>query len=80
MQVDSMLLDMQVNVENANKIKALILERLVADKEISLEKAIEYDTKWQVIIFKKSWFKRWMSIFSTENKDGYCYRLVRFEE
>lgn len=35
--------------------------------------------KYQIVIVKKTWFKKWMDKFSDNKEDFYVYKLVKFE-
>ena len=80
-RIDSELLNIEANIENANSVKELVLGRLLADKVITEEQAKEYLEKWQVLIIKRSWFERWMQVFGGgKDKNAYAYKYVRFED
>lgn len=79
MSIDKYMLDIDSNTKNANMIKDMVLDRLRTDGLITEEQATEYMNKWQIILIKASWFKRWMNAFNRE-QDGYYYKLVKFED
>ena len=81
-QIDSTLLEIESYTENANSVKDAVLSRLLTDKIITVEQAKEYAEKWQVIVIKKGWFKRWMNVFYKENipNSSYQFKYVRFED
>lgn len=79
MSIDKYMLDIDSNTKNANMIKDMVLDRLRTDGLITKEQATEYMNKWQMILIKASWFKRWMNAFNRE-QDGYYYKLVKFED
>ena len=81
-QIDSMLLEIESYTENANGVKDAVLARLQADKIITDEQAKEYAEKWQIIIIKKGWFKRWMNAFDKDKGESanYQFKYVRFED
>lgn len=41
---------------------------------------MEYHTKWQVIIVKRSWYQSWFRKFFKGKEDYYQYKFVRFED
>jgi hypothetical protein len=79
-QVDSLLLSIEGNTQNANSIKEMVIRRLLNDKAITEEKAKEYTEKWQIIIIKCGWFERWFKTLSGRKTDDYIYKYVRFED
>jgi len=79
MSIDSELLQIDVTTENANSVKEIVLSRLATDNIITVEQAQEYASKWNVIIIKPSWFKRWKDRFNVDN-NIYKFKYVRFED
>lgn len=77
--IDSMLLDLNSHLTNANVCKDMVLQQLKKDGIITEETQIIYTEKWQMIIIKPSWFQRWKTVFSKDNND-YQYKLVKFED
>ena len=78
---DSNLLSIEEDTKNANLVRDIVLGRLLKDKVITEEQAKDYSEKWQVIVVKRSWFKRWMQVFgSGKDKNSYAYKYVRFED
>ena len=78
-KIDSFLVDMESHVKNANICKDIIIERLLKDGIIDQEVANDYMEKYQIVIVKKTWFKKWMDKFSDNKEDFYVYKLVKFE-
>jgi len=78
-QIDGMLMELDSLTENANKVKDIVLERLLYDKIITAEQLDEYSEKWQMIVIKSNWFKKWMNKYS-KNEERYFYKFVRFQE
>jgi hypothetical protein len=76
-QIDSMLVSMEQDTQNANQVKDLILERLLKDNLITDAIAEQYATDWQVIILNTNWFTRWSNKFKFK-ENTYKYRYVRF--
>lgn len=79
MSIDQQLLELPNDTDNANSVKEIVINRLLVDGVITDEQALEYADKWQVIVIKRSWFKRWMQAFN-KTKDGYQYKFVKFED
>lgn len=73
MKIDSMLLELEDYIQNANVVKAVILNELVTAEKITVEDAANYNNNWQVIVVKPSWFKR--IIDNTPN--NYYYQFVK---
>jgi hypothetical protein len=58
----------------------MVLERLVHDKIINKEIALEYSEKWQIIVIKNNWFKTWVKKFNISNPNQYIFKYVKFED
>ena len=67
--VENMLISMPEYLQNANLVKDLVLEKMYDDEVITEEVFEKYKDK-QIIIFKRSWFKR---IFTD---DAWVYKYV----
>jgi len=76
--IDGVLMEIDSYTENANSTKELVLSQLVRDGIITQEQFNTYSEKWQVIIVKNSWFKKWVEKFSKE-KNSYSIKYVKFE-
>ena len=73
-QIESYTLD-------ANSAKEIVLEMLEMNGVITPEIAVEYNEKWQIVVVKKGWFKRWLRSFDKqEESEEYMYKMVKFEE
>jgi hypothetical protein len=79
-KIDSVLLEIEQYTQNANDVKDLVLNRLMTDKVITEDDAKTYSEKWQIIVVKESWFKRWASVFSKRNTTYYMFKFVKFED
>lgn len=78
--MDSRLITIEEDTLNANVVKELIIQKLYDNGVLNEEQAKTYVEKWQVIVYKPTWFKRWMEKFVTTNKDTYRYKYVKFED
>jgi hypothetical protein len=80
-QIDSQLLEIERDTQNANSVKEIVLAQLLSDKVITNEQAQMYVTQWQVIVIKYGWFERWFKTLRTGRKaTDYSYKYVRFED
>lgn len=77
MTLDSIVINIEENIKNANQVKELVLYRLVRDGIITEELYEKYTTSWNIIIVKKSWFAKWWDKVISGN-DGYVYKFVQF--
>jgi hypothetical protein len=79
-QMDSQLLEIERDTQNANSVKEIVLAQLLSDKVITNEQAHLYVTKWQVIVIKYGWFERWFKTLTGRKATDYSYKYVRFED
>lgn len=73
------LSEIEAKTINANTIKEMVLNRLSSDGIINEEQVKEYADKWQIILVKTNWFRRWMNVFNKKN-ETYVYKFVKFED
>lgn len=78
--MDSQLITLEEDTQNANLIKEAVISRLHNDGVLNEKQAKTYIEKWQVVIIKPTWFKRWMEKFIPINTDSYRYKYVKFED
>ena len=78
--MDTRLITLEEDTLNANVVKELVIQKLYDNGVLDDEQAKAYIEKWQVIVYKPTWFKRWMEKFITTNKDTYRYKYVKFED
>jgi hypothetical protein len=78
--MDAQLITLEEDIQNANLIKESIISRLYLDGVLNEKQATTYNEKWQVVIIKPTWFKRWMEKFIPTNTNSYRYKYVKFED
>jgi hypothetical protein len=78
--MDSTLITLEEDTQNANLIKDAVISRLYKDGVLNDEQASTYVEKWQVVIIKPTWFKSWMEKFILTNTNNYRYKYVKFED
>jgi hypothetical protein len=79
MQTESTLLELPVLTANGNLVKEIVIERLLKEKIISKTDAEEYCDRWQIIVIKNGWFKKWAKKFN-KPVDDYVYKFVKIED
>jgi len=78
--MDTQLITLEEDIRNANLIKESVISRLYKDGVLNDEQASTYIEKWQVVIIKPTWFKRWMEKFTPTNTNSYRYKYIKFED
>ena len=88
--IDNIMINYEDEVYNANQIKEIVLQKLKDDKIIDEKQHQELINKYQIILIKRNWFKRYYNkmydILKPKNVDSkdkfliqYQYKLVEFE-
>ena len=80
--IDNQILNIENDIIHANKVKELVIGSLIRQGLISEEDGMDYVERFQVVIFKGSWFKRFYDKYikkSTNSVDGYFYRVIEME-
>ena len=81
--IDNQLLNIEADTQHANKVKDLVISSLIKQGLISEEDGMDYVERFQVLIYKGSWFKRFFDKYvknDTNKTDGYFYRVVEMQE
>jgi hypothetical protein len=74
MIMDSIQADLENVIVNAEGVKTIVLERLVNEKLLTEEQALEFADKFGVVPIKKKWYNR---IFGKKtNNEGWIFKLV----
>lgn len=80
MKVDTVLMEMPSNIQNATTVKEMVLNTLLKNKVITATQHNEYMDEWQIIIIKRSWYNRMWNKFFKGNEDGYSYHFVKLHD
>ena len=83
--MDQQLLELERDMSNYQKVKELVLSKLVAEDLLSQDDADEFDERCQVLVYKGTWFSKWfdknVKVDDPEaNKKGYYLRIVELKE
>ena len=83
--MDQQLLDLEQDMNNYQKVKELILSKLVAEDLLDQDDADEFNERCQVLVYKGTWFSKWfdnnIKVDKPEaNKSGYYMRIVELKE
>lgn len=70
-------------MENFNKVKELVLSRLVEENMINQDDADEFSDRCQVLLYKGNWFKSWFekNKKTTKSNGNECYiRIIEMHK
>lgn len=83
--MDQQLLELERDMSNYQKVKELVLSKLVAENLLSQDDADEFDERCQVLVYKGTWFSKWFDKNVKVDdpgatKKGYYLRIVELKE
>ena len=83
--MDTQLLELENDMANYNKVKSLILSKMVEEGYLSEDEAIEFIERCQVMVYKGTWFSRWfdknVKVEKPDaDKKGWYMRIVELKE
>ena len=73
-----MSIDLTAEIENYNKVKDIVLNKLVQEGLLDESDAEEFSERCQVLVYKGKWFDKNMKADSP--KDSYYIRMVELKE
>lgn len=83
--MDQQLLELEKDMKNYQKVKELILSKLIKEGLLDQDDADEFDDRCQVLVYKGSWFSKWfdnnVKVEKPEaDQKGYYMRIVELKE
>ncbi len=83
--MDQQLLQLETDMLNYQKVKELVLQKLVAENLLDQDDADEFDERCQVLVYKGNWFSKWFDKNIKVNqpdadKKGYFMRIVEMKD
>ncbi len=83
--MDQQLLELENDMSNYQKVKELILQKLVLEGLLNEDDADEFDERCQILVYKGTWFSKWfdknVKVEKPEaNKKGWYMRIVELKE
>ena len=83
--MDAQLLELETDMSNYQKVKELILQKLVGEGLLDQDDANEFDERCQVLVYKGTWFSKWfdknVKVEKPDaDKKGWYMRIVELKE
>lgn len=82
--MDQQLLTIESDMSNYQKVKELVLSRLVHEGLLNKSDADEFDERCQVLVYKGTWFSKWfdknVNVDKPKDKNSYFMRIVELKE
>lgn len=78
-------MDLSAEMSNYNKVKDIVLEKLVSEGLLDESDATEFGERCQVLVYKGTWFSKWFEKNVKANdpnakSDSYYIRMVELKE
>lgn len=83
--MDQQLLELEQDMSNYQKVKELVLMKLVEEGLLEQDDADEFDERCQVLVYKGTWFSKWfdknVKVKQPDaNKKNYFMRIIELKE
>lgn len=82
--MDRQLLELEQDMSNYQKVKELVLSKLVQEGLLEQDDANEFDERCQVLVYKGTWFSKWfdknVNVDSNRDKKNYYMRIIELKE
>jgi polyhydroxyalkanoate synthesis regulator phasin len=75
--------DLTPEMENYNKVKELVVAKLVDEGLLDQDDANEFNDRCQVLVYKGKWFSKWFDKnmkTETNSPDTYYMRIIEMRE
>jgi hypothetical protein len=78
-------MDLTAEIQNFNKVKDVILDKLVSEGLLDKADSDEFSERCQVLVYKGKWFSKWFdknvkAEDSSANSDSYYIRVIELKE
>lgn len=79
--MDTQLLKLDDDMSNYNKVKNLIIAKLVSEGYMSEEEGEEFIDRCQVMVYKGAWFSKWFKKHMADCKaEGWYIKVIDMHE
>lgn len=82
--MDQQLLELESDMSNYQKVKEIVLSKLVQEGLLEKDDADEFDERCQILVYKGTWFSKWFdknqNVDNPQNKNKYYMRIVELKE
>lgn len=75
--------DLDSDMVNYNKVKDIVVQKLVSEDLISQEDADEFKMRCQVLVYKGKWFDKWFTkniSRESSDKEKYYIKVIEVQE
>ncbi len=78
--MDNRALELEQDMINYNRVKDVVISKLVLEGYLSEEEAAEFTERCQVLVYKGNWFSKWFDKNQKSDKNGYYIRMIEMKD
>ena len=82
--MDHQLLELEKDMSNYQKVKDIVLGKLVSEGLLDQGDADEFSERCQVLVYKGTWFSKWfdsnVKLNDPKNKNSYFIRIIELKD
>ena len=82
--MDQQLYDLENDMSNYQKVKDIVLNKLVQEGLLDESDADEFSERCQVLVYKGTWFSKWfdknVKLDDPKNKNSYFMRIIELKD
>jgi hypothetical protein len=78
--MDERALQLEQDMINYNRVKDVVISKLVTEGYLSEEEAEEFCDRCQVLVYKGNWFSKWFDKNQKSDKNGYYIRMIELKD
>lgn len=79
--MDQQLLQLEDDMANYNKVKNLIVSKIIEEGYMSEDEGLEFIERCQVMVYKGTWFSRWFEKnMKDHKKEGWYFKIIEMHD
>ena len=79
--MDQQLLQLDQDLANYNKVKNLIISKIIQEGYMSEDEGLEFIERCQVMVYKGTWFSKWFEKnMKDSKKDGWYFKIIEMHD
>ena len=79
--MDQQLLQLDQDLANYNKVKNLIISKIIQEGYMSEDEGVEFIERCQVMVYKGTWFSKWFEKnMKDSKKDGWYFKIIEMHD
>ena len=79
--MEAQLISLEDNIQNFNKVKNLIVAKIVEEGYMSEEEGEEFVDRCQVMLYKGTWFTNWFkNNMQEKDEKGWYFKIIEMHD